>query len=162
MMCPRYRFRLALIHMIMLKVVVLSEASSLRVLPVMCESIPALAPLITLHVIVFRVHASEPYARIEQHPAMYSRILRSNSRFSACRICLSFPARVCAIAILRLTSGIWSPFARRMDPRYSKDQQFTTFSSPHITCGRSSCSVFSLSFFTSSLAFLCECSLPHL
>ena len=120
-------------HLTRLKVVVLSVASSRLVLPVMCDSMPAFAPFIILHVCSSRTQASEPYVSIEQHADLYSLIFSLSDSSSAPQICRSFPALDTAIATRRFTSGVWSPSAWKRLPRYSKIQQFLIICSPQNT-----------------------------
>ena len=64
--CPSHLNLLALIQLTTSNVLVSGVASSCLVLPVMCVSIAAFAPLSILHVASFSVQASDPYTNIEQ------------------------------------------------------------------------------------------------
>ena len=125
-MCPSHFILRARIQSSRLKVVVLCDASSCRERPVICDNIKAFAPFIILQVLSSSGHASEPYARIEQHPDTYSLMRRSSSTSCACSMCLSLPARDRACAIRLRTSGRWSPDGTKSEPRYSNSQQLLT------------------------------------
>ena len=122
----------------MLKVELAAVASQRFVLPVMCESIYALAPLVTLQASSFRSHPSEPYTKMLQHAAMYSRSFRDSGK-SAAHMCLRLPARTFARSHFERTSGIISPSVWKIEPRYGNCRQLSTSSSPHRTFGNLSC-----------------------
>ena len=62
----------------MLKVVMTVVVSLCFVFPIICDSIYALAPLIRLNVVLFRIHPSDPYVRMLQHATIYRRNFRDN------------------------------------------------------------------------------------
>ena len=90
-MCPSHWCLRARIHITMLKEVVVGDASSCLVRPVMCDTIIVFAPRKWLQTSFVRCHPSLPYVIIEQQPATYNRIL-SISCSSAAHSFRSFPA----------------------------------------------------------------------
>ena len=108
----------------------------------MPDIICAFAPFIALVISGVRVQASEPYVRILQMHALYSRSLRPRCRSLLCHICLSLPYRVCAIAILALTSGSCDPPASKIEPRYFDCQAVASSSLSHFTFDNNCCSSF--------------------
>ena len=153
-MCPSHFKRLILNLRTRFRLVVVALASCWIELFVILANIELFAPFRRLIVLGHRSHVSHPYVSMEHTAASYSRNFRWREMHLESNMLLRRPHLVIAIAILLLTSSVWSAFAGKIEPRYVNWYTFSSSACSHITIGRCFCCSTSFCFFTSSSASL--------